>query len=81
MYNRGPGATRINNVKIWVGVGLTGGNYDAATNVGTIKYVTGQQLYTFTGINVSGSSVVLQGGDGWLHVAEVEVYSGLGAGQ
>ena len=82
MYNRGGGgAPRINNVKIWVGVGLKGGNYEAATNVGTINYVTGQKLYTFTGLSVSGSSVELQGGDGWLHVAEVEVYSGLASGQ
>ena len=41
-------AHRIEGVKVWVGVGMTGGNYDGAVKVGTIQYVAGTNIYNFT---------------------------------
>ena len=74
MYNRDKKAYRIGGVKIWVGTGLTGGNYDGAENIGTIKYESGTRIYEFPNLDVSGSSVQIQGGAGVLSLAEVEVY-------
>ena len=65
---------RIDGVKIWVGVGLTGGNYNGAENIGTIKYESGTNLYVFSDLAVRGSSVQIQGGEDLLTLAEVEVY-------
>ena len=66
---------RIDGVKIWVGVGLTGGNYNGAENIGTIKYESGTNPYIFSDLAVRGSSVQIQGGDSYLTLAEVEVYA------
>ena len=74
MYNREKKAYRIDGVKIWVGTDLTGGNYDGAENIGTIKYETEIRIYEFSNLDVSGSSVQIQGGGGGLSLAEVEVY-------
>ena len=67
---------RIDGVKIWVGVGLTGGNYNGAENIGTIKYESGTNPYVFSDLAVRGSSVQIQGGTSQkvLTLAEVEVY-------
>ena len=68
---------RIDGVKIWVGVSLTGGNYNGAENVGTIKYESGTNPYVFSDLAVRGSSVQIQGGTSQkvLTLAEVEVYA------
>ena len=71
-------AGRINGVKIWVGEGLTGGNYDGAENIGTINFERGTDLYVFSDLEVKGSSVQIQGGEKVLSLAEVEVYGALG---
>ena len=68
---------RIDGVKIWVGIGLTGGNYEGAENIGTIKYESGTNPYIFSDLRVIGSSVQIQGGAGFLSLAEVEVYGGM----
>ena len=65
---------RIDGVKIWVGVGLIGGNYNGAENIGTIKYESGTNPYIFYDLAVRGSSVQIQGGEAVLTLAEVEVY-------
>ena len=67
---------RIDGVKIWVGVGLTGGNHNGAENIGTIKYESGTNPYVFSDLAVRGSSVQIQGGTSQkvLTLAEVEVY-------
>ena len=65
---------RIDGVKIWVGVGLIGGNYNGAENIGTIKYESGTNPYIFSDLAVRGSSVQIQGGEAVLTLAEVEVY-------
>ena len=81
MYNRKDSPERIDGVKIWVGESLTGGNYNGAELVGTIKYVPGIKLYVFSDLSVSGSSIQIQGGTGrdnqYLSLAEVEVYEPL----
>ena len=63
---------------VWVGIGLTGGNFEGAVKVGTIEFVEGQLLYIFSNLSLKGSSVQLQGGSHALSVAEVEVYQDLG---
>ena len=57
---------------------MTGGNYDKAELVGTITYVKGTDLYTFSNLEVEGSSIQIhvQGGENVLCLAEVEVYEG-----
>ena len=78
MYNRVKSteeiAKRIDGVKIWVGAGLIGGNYDGAENIGTIEYESGTNPYIFTNLAVRGSSVQIQGGNGVLTLVEVEIY-------
>ena len=67
---------RINGNMIWVGTGLTGGNYEGATKVATVVYEEGKNPYIFTGLSVSGSSVMVQGsGSHPLVLSEVEVYT------
>ena len=61
-------------MKIWVGMGLTGGNYNGAENIGTIKYESGTNPFLFSDLRVIGSSVQIQGGTSFLSLAEVEVY-------
>ena len=72
------GEPRINGVGIWVGTGLSGGSYEGALKVGTIKYVENKNPYIFSELDISGSSVEVQGhGTGnqaFLILAEVEVY-------
>ena len=70
--------SRIDGVKIWVGVDLTGGNYIGAENIGTIKYESGTNPYVFSDFGERGSSVQLQGSESYLALAEVEVYKGAG---
>ena len=67
---------RIDKVTIWVGVGMTGGNYDGAEKIGTIKYESGTRIYVFSNLEVRGSNVQIQGGtsEAPLTLAEVEVY-------
>ena len=75
MYNRpGPAENRIDGVRIWVGEGLTGGNYDRAENIVTINYEAGKNPYVFSDLAAKGSSVQIQGGYSVLSLAEVEVY-------
>ena len=72
-------ATRIDGVTIWVGAGLTGGNYDGAEKIGTIEYKSGTNPYIFSDLEVRGSSVQIQGaGDNVLTLAEVEIYPTIG---
>ena len=70
----------IDKDKVWVGVGLTGGNYNEAENIGTIKYESGTRLYVFSDLEEKGSSVQIQPAPGGspLVLAEVEVYAKLG---
>ena len=76
MYNRaGSAEYRIDGVKIWVGEGLIGGNYDGAENIGTINYEAGKNPYVFPDLAVKGSSIQIQGGLEVLSLAEVEVYA------
>ena len=75
IYNRLSIPSRIDGVKIWVGKGLTGGNYDGANNVGTVYFQTGRNPYIFPNLNLDGSSVQVQGGDSYVTLSEVEVYS------
>ena len=65
---------RIDGVKVWVGEGLIGGNYDGAENIGTINYEAGKNPYVFSDLAVAGSSIQIQGGYSVLSLAEVEVY-------
>ena len=65
-------------MKIWVGVGLTGGNYNGAENIGTIKYESGTNPYVFSDLVVRGSSVQIQGGNSVLTLVEVQVFKGAG---
>ena len=67
--------SRIDGVKVWVGLSLTGGNYDGAQNVGTIQYESGTNPYVFSDLELRGSSVQIQGGQTSLNLAEVEVYA------
>ena len=71
-------AQKINGVTVWVGVGMTGGNYEGAVNVGTIRYVTGQNIYIFSDLKQEGSSVQIQGGSEVVQLAEVQVYRDIG---
>ena len=71
-------ATRIDGVTIWVGLGLTGGNYDGAENIGTIKYESGTNPYIFSNLIVRGSSVQIQGAKSYVTLAEVEVFQAVG---
>ena len=74
MYIRIHDAFRIDGVKIWVGDGMTGGNYEGAKKIGTIKYDSGTNPYVFSDLEISGSSVQIQGGGSTeLVLAEVEV--------
>ena len=75
VYNREIAPQRIDGVTVWVGVGLTGGNYDGAVKVGTITYVPGTNPFIFSGLRVTGSSVEIQGGAAYLQLSEVEVYT------
>ena len=59
---------------------MTGGNYEGAENIGTIKYESGTQVYVFSDLEVSGSSVQIQGGSTVLVLAEVEVYEHIDIG-
>ena len=63
-----------------MGVGLTGGNYNGAENIGTIKYRSGVRVYTFYNVQATGSSVEIQGGEKLpnLALAEVQIYEGPG---
>ncbi|KAL5255941.1 hypothetical protein ACHWQZ_G011229 [Mnemiopsis leidyi] len=74
VFNRILQPQRLSGVKIWVGVGLTGGNYDGAELIGTITYQSGTNPYVFSNLHASGSSVQIQGGADYLSLAEVEVY-------
>ena len=71
---------RIDGMKIWVGVGLTGGDYRKAEKIGTIKYKSGVRMYAFYNVQASGSSVEIQAGEGKpaLALAEVQIYEGPG---
>lgn len=53
---------------------MTGGNYNGAQKIGTIKYEPGTNPFVFSGLRVRGSSVQIQGGESYLNLAEVEVY-------
>ena len=63
-----------------MGVGLTGGNYNGAQNIGTIEYKSGVRIYTFYNVQASGSSVEIQAGKDKpaLALAEVQIYEGPG---
>ena len=76
IYNRKHVSYRIDKVTVWIGSGLTGGDYAGATKVATITYDPGSdaQLYTYPDLDVTGSSVQVQGGDSYLTLVEVEVY-------
>ena len=74
VHNREILAQRLDGAAVWVGAGLTGGNYDGAVKVGTIQYVQGTNPFVFSNLEVRGSSVQIQGGSGYLQLAEVEVY-------
>ena len=65
---------RIDGANIWVGIGLSGGNYNGAVNIGTIKYESGTNPYVFSDLKIRTSSVQIQGGKGSLQLAEVEVF-------
>ena len=77
VYNREETVSRkrINGAKIYVGTGLTGGNYAGAEYVGTLN--DGSRVKSYTDLNIKGSSVAIKGGsdsaDGFLCLAEVEV--------
>jgi hypothetical protein len=74
VYNRAAQPQRIDGVTVWVGVGMTGGNYDGALKVGTIQYEEGKNPFVFSDLTASGSNVQIQGGSEVLQLAEVEVY-------
>lgn len=59
---------------------MTGGNHEGAENIGTIKYESGTQVYVFSDLEVSGSSVQIQGGSTELVLAEVEVFERIDVG-
>jgi hypothetical protein len=69
----------MNGAKVWVGNGLTGGNYDGAVSIGTIQFVANKSPYIFTDLNQEGSSVQIQGsatsGEAYVMLAEVEVHT------
>ncbi len=67
---------KIDGANIWVGIGLSGGNYNGAVNIGTIKYesLSGTNPYVFSDLKIRASSVQIQGGKGSLQLAEVEVF-------
>ena len=69
---------RIDGVRIWVGAGLIGGNYDGAEKLGTIEYKSGTNPYIFSNLAVRGSSVQIQGGNDVLTLVEVEIYEAAG---
>ena len=74
VYNR-VNSERIDGTKVWVGTNLQGGDYNGATNVATLKFVSGTQPYTIPDLDIEGSSVALQGGsNGHITLSEVEVY-------
>ena len=75
VYYRGNSANRIDGTKVWVGTNLQGGDYNGATNVATLKFVSGTQPYTIPDLDIEGSSVELQGGNGHITLSEVEVYT------
>ena len=59
---------------------MTGGNYEGAKNIGTIKYESGMRVYVFSDLEISGSSVQIQGGSTELVLAEVEVFERIDIG-
>ena len=67
---------RIDGATVWVGTDLTGGSYDGATNVATIRYDNEQRIYIYSDLHVVGSSVAIRGGSEseFLSLSEVEVY-------
>ncbi|XP_063675194.1 uncharacterized protein LOC134811957 [Bolinopsis microptera] len=67
-------AHKIEGVTVWVGVGMTGGDYEEAVKVGTIQYVAGTNIYILANLEEEGSSVQIQGGSEVLQLAEVKVY-------
>ena len=82
IYNRystwGDVMDRIDGVTVWVGTDLTGGNYDGATKVATIRFEEEKRLYIYSDLHVAGSSVAIRGGSyhnlPYLSLSEVEVY-------
>ena len=69
---------RIDGATVWIGDKLTGGNYEGAAKVGTVKYEEGEIYYIFSGISKTGSSVEIQGaGTEELQLTEVQVYGKL----
>jgi hypothetical protein len=65
---------RINQVTVWIGNELKGGNYEGAVKVGTVEYMAGKSPYIFSGIEKVATSVQIRGGISVLSLAEVEVY-------
>ena len=81
IYDRVANGLRINGVTVWIGIGLTGGNYDGATKVGTIRYNSDSRIYIYSDLDVAGSSVAVQGpsnNNAHLSLSEVEVYATAG---
>ena len=81
IYNRDNAAERIDGVTVWVGIGLTGGNYDGATKVATIRYNSDSRIYIYSDLDMVGSSVAVQGSSNnnvYLSLSEVEVYAAAG---
>ena len=81
IYDRVANGLRINGVTVWIGIGLTGGNYDGATKVATIKYNSDSRIYIYYDLDVAGSSVAVQGSSNnnvYLSLSEVEVYAAAG---
>ena len=81
IYDRVANGLRINGVTVWIGIGLTGGNYDGATKVGTIRYNSDSRIYIYSDLDVAGSSVAVQGpsnDNAHLSLSEVEVYAAAG---
>ncbi|XP_063682353.1 uncharacterized protein LOC134817153 [Bolinopsis microptera] len=78
VYNReGSDSNRIDGVTVWVGIGLTGGDYERAVKVRTIEFEEGQNLYIFSYLYQKGSSVQIQGGKEIVSLIEVEVHQDL----
>ena len=67
---------RIEGVTVWIGSELTGGHYEGAVKVGTIRFQKKKGPYVFSRIEKTASSVQIQGGlqNEVLSLAEVEVY-------
>ena len=72
---------RIDGAIVWIGNNLAGGNYEGAIKVGTVQFEKGKKIYTFDGIDKTGSYVEIQGGpltetakDKYINIVEVQVY-------